>query len=210
MTVRFIGDVHGKFNAYKRIISQCSGSIQVGDMGVGFKSLRGWDDHYLSNPPHYKMVAGNHRFIRGNHDNPGVCARHSQCIKDGTVENDVMFIGGAISIDKEYRVEGISWWPDEELSIQQLDALIDVYQVAKPRIMVTHDCPESIANAMCCIMNWKKFDFPSRTRQALQAMLELHKPEIWLFGHWHFSFDRVIDGVRFICLNELECKDIEI
>ena len=50
----------------------------------------------------------------------------------------------------------------------------------------------------------------SRTRQALDAMFDIHKPDLWLFGHWHDSQDRNVMGTRFICLNELEYKDIEI
>jgi hypothetical protein len=35
-TMLLIGDVHGRFRAYKRIIKSAPASIQVGDMGVGF------------------------------------------------------------------------------------------------------------------------------------------------------------------------------
>ena len=72
----FIGDVHGKFGPYKRICKEYRDTIQVGDMGVGF--IDRYTNRSYSNPPHYAMKAGNHRFIRGNHDNPGVCRKHSQ------------------------------------------------------------------------------------------------------------------------------------
>jgi hypothetical protein len=108
-----IGDVHGGFRQYKRLIKGVPASIQVGDMGVGFMRIRAGiersdgagDVQYLANPPHYAMLPG-HRFIRGNHDNPGVCRRHSQWIPDGHVEGHTMFIGGALSIDRQWRVEG--------------------------------------------------------------------------------------------------------
>ena len=210
-TIRFVGDVHGKYQAYKRIIRGCQNSIQVGDMGVGFRRLSGYRaGEFLQNPPHAVMRAGGHRFIRGNHDNPAVCKGHSQYIPDGHIEGDMMFIGGAQSIDKEYRVEGYSWWPDEELSIAELDALVGVYTERKPRVMVTHDCPDEIATAMAYQSGRNKLDFKSRTRQALQAMLSAHSPEIWVYGHWHISFDQVSLGTRFICLAELETKDIDV
>jgi hypothetical protein len=205
--MRFIGDVHGKFRPYKRIIKDCAESIQIGDMGVGFRSFPHGEEH--GNPPHYAMVPG-HRFIRGNHDNPGSCRGHSQWIPDGTIEGDMMFIGGAVSIDKAYRVEGYSWWPDEELSYAELDTLVGKYQDAKPRIMVTHDCPEEVAKAVCYHHNMGKMNDGSCTRQALQAMLSCHSPELWIFGHWHVSIDFTANGTRFICLNELEYKDIEL
>lgn len=211
--VRFIGDVHGKYERYRAILENSPPSIQVGDLGVGFRRLGGHrDGEFQRNPPYYAMHP-HHRFIRGNHDNPGECKKNSQYIPDGTIENDIMFIGGAVSIDKKLRTEGYSWWPDEELSTEELNRLVDVYAVTKPRIMVTHDCPESIAEIMVGLggVGLKlEPEFASRTRQALQAMLEIHRPEIWLFGHWHVPFDQVINGTRFICLAELQAIDLEV
>ncbi len=210
MTV-FIGDVHGKYTQYKRILDHCTGSIQVGDMGVGFRRWPHGD--WQTNPPHEKMVEGKHRFIRGNHDNPNVCKGHSQWIPDGRIENDTMFIGGGLSIDKAYRVEDYSWWPDEELEYLNLRALIEVYDVARPKVMVTHDCPESIALhivQLLLIPGTTKVDFPSRTRIALQQMLEIAPPKLWVFGHWHFPLDQVINSTRFVCLAELQTIDIDV
>jgi predicted phosphodiesterase len=210
-TTRLIGDVHGKYDRYKKIIADVADSIQVGDMGVGFRRRAGYRaGDFHANPAHYAMARANHRFIRGNHDNPYVCRMHSQCIADGIIESDVMFIGGALSVDREWRTEGYDWWVDEELSIGKLNTLVDVYAVMRPRVMITHDCPETTASSMCRLSGRNKMDFPSRTRQALQSMLEMHQPDLWVFGHWHFSFDQILDGTRFICLAELEYKDIDI
>lgn len=212
--MRFIGDVHGKFSGYKRIIEDCPASIQVGDMGVGFLRTQGprVGEEY-GNPPHYAMVRGNHRFIRGNHDSPEACARHSQWIPDGTIEDGMMFIGGALSIDRASRIEGYSWWQDEELSIAALTDLVDKYIETRPRVMVTHECPEEVAAEINRQLTWGgKLDprFASRTRQALQSMWSAHSPELWIFGHWHHSFDRVMRGTRFICLAELEHMDLDL
>ena len=212
--MRFIGDVHGKFSGYKAIIKDCPASIQVGDMGVGFLRTHGprVGEEY-SNPPHYAMIRGNHRFIRGNHDSPEACARHSQWIPDGTIEDGTMFIGGALSIDKAFRIEGYSWWQDEELSSNELSNLVDKFIAEKPRVMITHECPEEIAIELVReIRNETKLDprFASRTRQALQSMWSAHSPELWIFGHWHHSFDREIRGTRFICLTELEYMDLDL
>ena len=45
--MRFIGDVHGKYGQYKKLIAEVDSSIQVGDMGVGFRRLGGWRDGEL-------------------------------------------------------------------------------------------------------------------------------------------------------------------
>jgi hypothetical protein len=207
--MRFIGDVHGKFSRYRELIRNVPASIQVGDMGVGF---RRWPDGgECANPPHHAMIKGNHRFIRGNHDNPEACSRHSQFISDGHVEEGMMFVGGAVSIDREFRTEGFDWWPDEELSYAELYAITDKFVATKPRIMVSHECPESVADVMMALSGRRKLDWPSRTRQAFEAMWRgYHKPALWIFGHWHHSFDHVIEGTRFICLAELQHIDLEI
>lgn len=213
---RLIGDVHGKYGPYKKILKESPHpTIQVGDLGVGF--FKWPHGEPAVNPPYDLMVEGGHRFIRGNHDNPAVCSRHTQWIKDGTVEGDVMFIGGALSIDSMYRVEGFSWWPKEELSIEELNQLVDKYLEVKPRVMITHECPEEVSEALLqtipLIPNGgtkSSPDFASRTRQAFQSMWSAHSPEIWVFGHWHVPFDHTLRGTRFKCLPELETFDLEI
>ena len=209
--MRYIGDVHGKFPQYKKLVKDVPASIQVGDMGVGFRRIGGWNEGtFYGNPPHYAMVKGNHRFIRGNHDNPSVCRKHSQWIPDGTVEGDTMFIGGAVSIDRDMRTENYNWWEDEELSTPELNALVDKYIETKPRVMVTHECPEEIAVELERQFRRRKLEpqWASRTRQAFQSMWSSHSPELWIFGHWHNHFDQVLNGTRFICLAELDHIDL--
>lgn len=207
--MKFIGDVHGHFSRYKNIIRDHPNTIQVGDMGVGF---RRWPHGEWQSNPHYDMmVAQNAWFIRGNHDNPHTCRRHSQCIKDGHVETTkkgtkIMYIGGASSNDKEYRIEDFSWWPEEELSQKDMWEIAEKYAKEKPDVMVTHDCPiEIIAH----IHSHHLYD-NSRTQQFLQALFNAHKPKMWIHGHHHISFDRVINGTRFVCLAELEMKEFDI
>lgn len=208
----FIGDVHGKYERYKRIMDHCSDSIQVGDMGVGFRRIQsgyGHPNEFYPNPPHYAMLRGKHRFIRGNHDNPTECKKHSQWIPDGHVEGNMMFVGGAVSIDREFRYKDYDWWEDEELSQKELDKLVEKYCEVRPEIMVTHDCPEELAKSMEAMFCRGKINIPSRTRIALQRMWSAHQPRVWVYGHWHHSFDHVVNGTRFVCLAELEAKEID-
>lgn len=213
-TIRFIGDVHGKFDRYKNIIqSSPHPTIQVGDMGVGFRDTR--TGRLRANPPHYAMSEPpGHRFIRGNHDNPEVCRQQSQWIADGHFEDGMFFLGGAVSIDRAYRQEGFSWWPDEELSYVALTRMAARYVEQKPDVMVTHDTAEQIALRITHKLSVPnagvKIDDGSRTRQVLDLMLEQHRPKLWVFGHWHVPFDEVIEGTRFVCLNELETLDVEL
>lgn len=197
--MRFIGDVHGKIKQYLKLIEDCDSSIQVGDMGIGFVKV--------------PKIEGNHKGIRGNHDNPNMAVRHPNFIKDGTFwENEsIFFLGGAWSIDWEWRQEYEMnfgkriWWPNEECSVPKLQKIIDYYEECKPEVMVTHDCPTIMAHEIHSQHEWDK----SKTRQALDRMFEIHKPKLWVFGHHHVNLMRDIDGTRFICLAELSFVDIE-
>jgi hypothetical protein len=211
-----IGDVHGKYSQYKNILKNLDHrSIQVGDMGVGFNTIdRDGERIYSANPPYDTMVAGSHVFIRGNHDNPAICRKHTQWTPDGTTfttESGTkgMLIGGAWSIDWSWRIPGCSWWEDEECSLEQFNHLVGEYEKFKPDVMITHDGPESAIKEIF-INGTHKPLYHSRTGQALDAMFQLHKPKSWFFGHWHTSATRDILGTRFQCLAELETTTIDI
>jgi hypothetical protein len=209
-TVRLIGDVHGKFGRYRDTIRDASFSIQVGDMGVGFKRMFGGELVNSANPPFDAMSEGRHLFIRGNHDNPEVCKSHKYWIPDGTVVDGIYCLGGATSIDRAWRTEGLDWWEDEQLSYSELQKCIDDYATIKPEIVVTHEAPESIANQILATFNMTKIEDASRTRQALEQMFYAHQPREWYFGHWHTSMQFKSGQTLFRCLAELEYADVEI
>ena len=202
-SIRFIGDVHGNWKKYKKIINECDTSIQVGDFGVGFSGH--------SNPPYDSMKKGNHRFIRGNHDNPSVCKKHPCWIADGEIiHNNIFCIGGAKSIDAHLRTEGLNWWSDEELSYVQFLKLCDDYEKHKPSVIVSHEMPESLTYIVCSKCNLTKYDDKSVTRQFLDNILEIHKPDLFIHGHWHVNHHTVYKGVEYIGLGELEHIDLEL
>lgn len=209
--VRFIGDVHGKYTPYKKLIRNGPPSIQVGDMGIGFRRISGPNKGEIyGNPPHYLMKENRAFFIRGNHDNPEECRKHSQWIPDGYFENGFMFLGGTASSDSTLRTKNYNWWEDEELSQQELNELIQKYVELKPHTMVSHDCPSEVADVL---NNFELFD-KSRTQQALQAMWNGHSPDLWIFGHHHkhcwLDLEKDKKNTKFICLAELEYLDIDL
>lgn len=207
-TVRFIGDVHGKWTRYKKLIKDAPRSIQVGDFGVGFYNPR---TETYSRPPHDAMAKGDHKFIRGNHDNPTQCRSHPCWIPDGTLLDDSIFcIGGALSIDKHLRTEGWDWCADEELSYKEFLQLIQTYEEVKPRVVVSHECPEEVVTRVLLSKNKFKYNIPSITRQFFDNLMQVHKPDLWIHGHWHFDYHAVIDGVEFIGLGELSHIDLDL
>lgn len=211
---RLIGDIHGEWEQYyanctDAINSGCERTIQVGDFGVGFSGPY-WHDR--ADEFHWD---GTHRFIRGNHDSPARCKQMAGWITDGRVENDVMFIGGAYSIDWMLRTEGTSWWADEELSMEELYRLIDVYEQVKPRVMITHDAPLDVTKEMFIQSGLAVFGhnaklINTKTGTALNTMLAIHQPEEWYFGHWHHTMQYRYGRTMFHCLGIHDYVDVEL
>jgi hypothetical protein len=110
----------------------------------------------------------------------------------------VMTVRGAKSCDKHLRYIGIDWFDNEELSYAEWNSVFDLYAEKKPNIMITHDCPADVRSIV-----WGIND-KSITSSAFNGLLGIHKPKLWVFGHHHKSIDMEIDGVRYVCLAELE------
>lgn len=226
--MRYIGDVHGNMYHYKRIIEGCSKSVQVGDFGIGYRDII--DKSFVDSIPNPDYVHHNfsmdHRFIRGNHDNPEVCKLCNNWIPDGTVEGNTMFIGGASSIDKKIKrsqfpwwpdttldaakvkklqeqygnsvvFEGFNWWADEEISYTSFEKIFEKYSKTRPEIVVSHECPDMLVEYLKPYAYKEK----SATRMAFDTLFEIHRPQLWIFGHWHVDFDSKVRDTRFICLN---------
>ena len=203
MIVRFIGDVHGKIEQYLKKIEGVENSIQVGDVGLGFRGV------------HVPRLPVGHHFLRGNHDDPAAHAKHFNYIGDyGMWDSPKLFyLSGAFSIDYMYRLSGVSWWPDEELSDSDLASASLMYVARKPDYVVTHDCPAYVRHTLLSKLALgfrPEKDLNCRTSSVLQYMFEAHKPKIWVFGHYHLDMDFVYEGCRFICLNELSTIDLEL
>lgn len=177
-----IGDVHGKVDKYLEIIKCDDPTLQLGDMGFDYSFMTGQNVKNC--------------FFKGNHDNYDQYSPYD--LGDYGVHRGIYYVRGAYSIDYFYRTVGVDFWVNEQLSYQEMSDAIQDYSSVKPDIMVTHDCPYRFA--------YDYFGYNDRTitRLGLNCMYEIHKPKLWIFGHHHKSIDVTINGVRFICLNELE------
>ena len=193
--MKLIGDVHVRFVEYKELIKEIiDPTIQLGDMGLG-----------LGRDFLFPKLDDKDRFIRGNHDDPEVCRRTDGYLGDfGSLSDGIFFISGAYSIDQHRRVEGSTWWPDEELSYKQWAECADQYEKSKPDVVISHECPFS-CNQFLDGHHYSR----NTTSQTLDRFLHhIHKPKLWVFAHHHMSRRFKIDSTDFICLNALEVFDI--
>jgi hypothetical protein len=197
--IRFIGDIHGKKKEYLELLPNEYPSIQLGDYGMGFSGLKS---------PVDLILPSNAYFIRGNHDNPEVCKRHPNYLGDfGCKEIDgrkIFFVSGAWSIDWMYRREGISWWPNEELSPSEMNVVYDMYCDEKPELVISHDAPKEICTQL---LPWGGKLHGNATETLFSAMFAEWKPKNWVFGHWHTTQQITLSGTDFQCLDELDYLD---
>jgi Calcineurin-like phosphoesterase len=202
-----VGDVHGKTQQYQKMLRQkYEGvrTIQIGDMGIGFKHVG------------LHKMGDNHKWFRGNHDNPEKCLQNPNYLGDyGFLEADSLFwLAGAFSIDRIWRTPGVTWWPGEELSTSELQKAFDLYLEVKPRFVVSHEAPTEAAKNMLHGLLGDYFAAKadctmSRTAEALQVMFDTHKPEQWVFGHYHVDKSFDWRGTKFTCVAELSTYELE-
>ena len=196
MSITLIGDIHGKYEKYHKILSRQAENpytIQIGDFGFKYDTLRNVD--------HTK-----HLILPGNHDNYNICYNYAHFLPDyGYMVNfngvDFFYYRGANSIDRQYRTIGIDWWDNEEVKIENFMKARELYRDIKPDIMLTHDCPNDVVDYL---LEPHQKRYENTTGWALQELYNIHQPKLWFFGHWHRSWNMKINGTHFRCLNELE------
>lgn len=202
-----LGDVHGDYNKFAQIANRTIYDhrylIQVGDLGVGFPTTHGRFTEYDG--------AYAYRFIRGNHDNPTSCRLHRNWIKDGTLETlpsgkRILFVGGAWSIDAQYRTPGLTWWEDEQCSYAELNDFLTLAMATRPDVVITHDGPPQVIPTMFNKELWGS----NKTMEFNRNLLDLAPPKLWVFGHWHETRDVQIGPTRFVCLGELQAMDFDL
>lgn len=200
--VRFIGDLHGDPDQHLSFIAGAEYTFQIGDLGFRYAYLN-----------EQNVDATRHRFIGGNHDNYDIISEYPHHLGDfGVWEipefGPVFYVRGAWSIDWEGRKTFgpyKSLWEQEELTTAQCHQAIELYTQVKPKLLVSHECPISILPFVtdpkfAYNMGYDDPVIKTRTNQMLQAMTEIHKPKMHIFGHYHRNFAEEFDGVRYRCI----------
>jgi hypothetical protein len=225
--MRCIGDLHGRFEVVVQHLRQHATPgetlIQVGDFGLGFRP-RAEDAAWLRKLD-AQLGAAQMRLlaIRGNHDDPGLFGSpwidlaHIELLADYTVRSingvGVLFVGGAISIDRCYRGPG-SYWPDEGF---RLDPAAIAAIRTPIQILITHTAPSWAEPSVIEPALRHLFrndptleDELEREREqvaALYAQLRAagHPIRQWVYGHFHQRWQGEHNGtwLRLLDVNEI-------
>ena len=159
MTLGFLGDIHGDAPKLRHAAQQAKNKgatalIQVGDFGVYPSMMDALVAAAQSSPIPIYFIDGNHEHYpiinswpsRGTKE---IVAGKLTYVRRGEVlvidGVRVGFLGGAGSIDHNYRTAGVSWFPmDEQIKDDEVDALLAAGPVD---VLVTHTPPRSFIDA---------------------------------------------------------------
>ena len=111
-----------------------------------------------------------------------------------------MSLGGANSIDKDNRVEWLTWWSAESITLG------DAYRAVEgghADVMVTHECPagvELFGTHRDSDAGWSPdaVHYANGSREMMRQVVDSVKPNLLMHGHYHRVVDRyteLSDGV---------------
>lgn len=91
-------------------------------------------------------------------------------------------LGGALSVDKQWRVEGKDWWRDEEPTIEQAERLIAGGDLD---ILITHDVPMGVPVRGSFDLPADLVEEANHTRILLREVVDRTAVPHLFSGHWH-------------------------
>lgn len=99
-------------------------------------------------------------------------------------------LGGAYSLDRGQRRHRVDWWPEEELTADDVDRLGD----ARLDILLAHEVPSSVALTQPGRLRPDMEAAAIRSREFVQAAVEATRPALAFSGHWHQRLTTPVPG----------------
>lgn len=180
--------------------------IIAGDFGLVFNNVQTaaekWWLNWLTEKPFTTL------FVDGNHENHNKLAELEIVYRFGnkvgkvndkvfhlrrgeiyTIADKKIFVmGGAMSVDKEQRIMGVSWWEKELPNWEEQDRALQNLDNHGNWVdyIITHTCPSVVADIYIAsgrAAPYGKLDDP--TGKFFDYMIETIDFKRWYFGHWH-------------------------
>lgn len=99
-------------------------------------------------------------------------------------------LGGAVSIDRSDRIEGVSWWASEAITYAEADRLASRGHVD---VLLTHESPADARTPMRHFAG-EATDHAQGCRRMIQMAVEVTTPKLLLHGHHHVRYSDQISG----------------
>lgn len=124
-----------------------------------------------------------------------IFAKNGECYKIG--DKDILVIGGAYSVDKDYRLNnGYRWFKDEQLTAKEKKEILEKYSGKHIDIILSHTCPLKYEPKE----TFFKFVDQSKVDKSMEKFLDIVENRIdydkWYCGHYHI--EKKIDKIEFM------------
>ena len=121
--------------------------------------------------------------------------------KDGESYNingkKVLVIGGAYSIDKNYRlINGYKWFKDEQLTNNEMNNILNKISGKHYDVILTHTCPYKYEPRETFIKGIDQSKVDKTMEQFLDKVEERISYDKWYCGHYHI--EKKIDNIEFM------------
>jgi hypothetical protein len=100
-------------------------------------------------------------------------------------------LGGAVSVDKGLRDEGVDWFPEEAITPEQA---AQVSAQGHADVMVTHDCPAGVNLGLpVAPLEWlPQIPAAEAHRELLQTVVDAVQPSYLMHGHYHLAYTKPV------------------
>ena len=220
------GDTHREFSRlnYIKNIRENDMLIVLGDAGINY-CLDNEDISYKEYLKEFKMkifcVRGNHEERPENIDSYKevdmfggkvyIEENYPNLIfaKDGEIYNidgkSFLVIGGAYSIDKNYRLHyGYKWFKDEQLTDIEMKNILEKVKGKHFDIVLTHTCPYKYEPTETFLNDIDQTKVDKTTEHFLDKVEESISYNKWYCGHYHI--EKKIDKLQFMFEKVYEIK----
>ena len=230
-TIIVSGDIHGDFNqlVFKLCIQYKLTDtllIVAGDCGFGFEKKEYYEQMVRRNTKRMNQANNWIVFVRGNHDNPayfeGTTFSYKRfiAVPDYTIlqacNHSILCVGGAISIDRNYR---INEWNKRKYRVhsnesQENDISRNLYWQNEVPVYDAHCELFSKSN----LNQWAENDSSllkdvQSERKTMDMILhhlktDNHPVNHWYYGHFHQNWHSAIDGILYQMLDIMEFSQV--
>ena len=216
----FLGDVHAESPLMRDFLnSEEKYCLQLGDFGFIFK-YNDWKwnrflNHFEKNYPNKMIftVLGNHENYDSIEKMPVKDMFGARCrkirsnvyaIERGEILSieglNILCIGGADSIDKAWRQDGISWWAQEKISDADVKKTVEKGLTCSFDMVCSHAMPAffMLQNFTPCFQTGSEFSL-----EKIYCDIENNGGHIplWIGGHVHSSINMMYNDTLFRSLD---------
>jgi len=228
-TTYVCGDFHGDWSRVNTFINKKKPStiLQLGDFGywpkfsgttalgktivdrdgLPTKQRTLWfQDGIKTNGTKIHFVDGNHEDHWSLNDlNGPMVSKDVFYMKRGSVwtlpdGRNILCMGGARSIDQQYRTESVDWFREETISYNDIADIPDIPDVPID-IVLSHTCPTEFL-PFILPNDYRKLNDPCY--EALSHILNRFNPKLWYFAHFHHYKTGFTKGCKWIALNIID------